>query len=131
MPPSKPKSPLDKPSSSHSRRPSNTRRSSSEKSATKSSKHGIKPTSSSSKTKDPMSDLAPGAKAPSHPDASDTERETGGSSDSPRSQNFEGPQSSRGDIPHLEAEDAGTSKERESEGRHGDSDTAKHVARGG
>ena len=128
MPPSKPKSPLDKPSSSHSRRPSNTRRSSSEKSATKSSKHGIKPTSSSSKTKDPMSDLAPGAKAPSHPDASDTERETGGSSDSPRSQNFEGPQSSRGDIPHLEAEDAGTSKERESEGRHGGSQIPQNTS---
>ncbi|PVH80274.1 hypothetical protein DL98DRAFT_206572 [Cadophora sp. DSE1049] len=118
MPPSKPKSPLDKPSSSHSRRPSNPRRSSSEKSATKSSKHGIKPSSSSSKTKDPMSDPALGAKAPSHPDSSDTERQTVGSSDSPRSQKFEGLQSSRGDIPQPENETE-TSKEREPEGLHG------------
>ncbi|KAK0103629.1 hypothetical protein ONS95_005641 [Cadophora gregata] len=118
MPPSKPKSPLDKPSSSHSRRPSNPRRSSSEKSATKSSKHGVKSSSSSSKTKDPMSGLAPGAKAPSHPDSSDTEREALGSLDSPRSQKFEGMQSSRGDIPQSEAV-TGTNKERELEGQHG------------
>jgi signal transduction histidine kinase len=63
MPP--PKSPLEKASSSYSRRPSLPRRSSSDKS-TKSSKHGIKGGQPSpSKTKDPMSDMPSGAKAPS------------------------------------------------------------------
>lgn len=59
-----PKSPLDKPSSSsHSRRPSLARRTSSEKSS-KSSKHGSKSGHSSTKTKDSMSDAPTGAKAP-------------------------------------------------------------------
>ncbi|RDL41285.1 ATPase of HSP90 chaperone topoisomerase II kinase [Venustampulla echinocandica] len=60
MPP--PKSPLDKPSScsSHSRRPSGSRRSSSEKSVTRSSKHGAKATQTSQgKPKESMPDLSP------------------------------------------------------------------------
>ncbi|KAG0645205.1 Peroxide stress-activated histidine kinase mak1 [Hyphodiscus hymeniophilus] len=71
MPP--PKSPLDKPSSSHSRRPSSSRRSSSDKTSdktpihsSKDSKHGIKGGhASSGKAKDQMSDSPSGAKAPS------------------------------------------------------------------
>ncbi|KAH6713583.1 hypothetical protein BKA61DRAFT_44255 [Leptodontidium sp. MPI-SDFR-AT-0119] len=119
MPPSKPKSPLDKPSSSHSRRPSNPRRSSSEKSAPKSSKHGIKPGSSSSpsKSKDMMADLGPGAKAPPHTDDGDMETEGAGSSGSPRVQMFEGLQLSRGDLPQSQGE-VGTRTEGAVEGRH-------------
>jgi signal transduction histidine kinase len=75
MPP--PKSPLDKPSSSHSRRPSSSRRSSSDRPFDKTSdktsshsskdgKHGIKGGHSlSGKAKDQMSALPSGAKAPS------------------------------------------------------------------
>ncbi|KAL2069843.1 hypothetical protein VTL71DRAFT_14522 [Oculimacula yallundae] len=107
--PSKPKSPLDKPSSSHSRRPSNTRRTSSEKSATKSSKHGIKPSSSSSssKSKELMADLPSGAsaKTPTRLDFDDTERKIAGTSKSPRTQSFEGPQLLRGDLEPFEGED--------------------------
>ncbi|KAH8787057.1 hypothetical protein F5882DRAFT_428215 [Hyaloscypha sp. PMI_1271] len=63
MPP--PKSPLDKPSSTHSRRPGTSRRSSSEQSVAKSPKHGIKSgPSSHGRSKDSMSDPPFGAKAP-------------------------------------------------------------------
>ena len=61
-----PKSPLEKPSSSHPRRPGSSRRSSSDKSIKQSSKHGVKVEHShSGKTKDSMSDSPSGSKAPS------------------------------------------------------------------
>ncbi|KAK2629944.1 hypothetical protein QTJ16_000764 [Diplocarpon rosae] len=72
MPP--PKSTKDKPASpTHSRRPSNSRRSSSDK-LTRSPKHGVTAGPSSlQKGKDSMSDLPSGAKAPPPPESSDTE----------------------------------------------------------
>jgi nitrogen-specific signal transduction histidine kinase/CheY-like chemotaxis protein len=75
-----PKSPLDKPSSSHSRRQNSSRRSSNEKSSTQSSttasKHGVKSSHSSlGRMKDLMSDLPSGAKAPSIPGERDEEAE--------------------------------------------------------
>lgn len=69
-----PKPPLDKPSSPHPRRPSHFPRPNSDKSAPKSAKHGVKQASPSvSVSKDSMSDLRAGAKAPPQPDASDTD----------------------------------------------------------
>lgn len=104
MPP--PKSPLEKPSSSHSRRPSSARRSSSDKS-TKSSKHAVKPGSSSqAKPKDQMSEPHAGSKALAQPGPDDletTQRYGDGNLDSPRSRSsFEASQLSKKEISSAE-----------------------------
>ncbi|CZS96438.1 probable autoinducer 2 sensor kinase/phosphatase luxQ [Rhynchosporium graminicola] len=119
-PPSKPRSPLDNPSSSHSRRPSNSRRTSSEKSATKSSKHGIiKPSSSSASPKpgDLMADLPLSAKSPPHPDGGGRETKPTGTSNTPVEEYVEGVQSVRGIIlpPGSEVR---SKREANAEGRH-------------
>jgi signal transduction histidine kinase len=73
-----PKSPLEKAFSSHPRRPSSSRRSSSDKSIKQSSKHGIKAERSlSSKMKDSMSDSPSGGKAPPKSGNSDKDTEKG------------------------------------------------------
>ena len=77
-----PKSPLDKPSSSHSRRPSSSRRSSADKTSEKNSthsakdsKHGIRGRPSSlGRAKDEMSESLPGAKALATSNDFDNER---------------------------------------------------------
>jgi PAS domain S-box-containing protein len=104
-----PKPPLEKPSSSHSRRPGVSRRSSSEKSSSKSSKHGIKSSSpSQAKPKVSMSDVVSGAKAPlkSDPEDIETRQRSGiGESEDPNPQ-VDASSSSRVGGPQESTEDA-------------------------